>query len=474
MNLILRILLFVCIASKALAHSPIEPAEQTRIEASIVPLVSFIGEDDERLTLEQRRAELGIPAVSTAVLRNGQQSWARAYGEGVDEHTLFQFASLSKTVAAAGIVALAFERGVDLDDDLSGDLTGLDLDRLNPEGLPITLRGLLSHTNGATVGGFRGYTPDEAVPSTAGVIEGQGNSDPVVIEPNPDRERRYSGGGYTIAQYWVEQVTGKSFEAVMRRLILDPLGMTRSTFVSLPPAAFDRENVAPATETNGEPIEGGWHLHPEQAAASLWSTPSEYLRFLAAVMGALDGEASTGIAPEVARALVTPVADGYGLGIGVAEIDGATRLTHSGSNIGYKSNFMAYPASGDAIVTVANAQNGWPMVGDIGRTANVEYGWPMRPLIERPRLDASAAELAAFTGDYKATGDDSLMVTLTAEAPVMLGSTPSGYRFRLIRTGEATFIDPQDGQEGTFVTDESGVVSVTFGGRTFKRVSSSD
>ena len=458
-------------AHPAFADSAAETELQQRIETGLIPLVTFQGEEDKRLSIEERRAELGVPAVSVAVLRGGEIGWARAYGEGANPDTLFQFASLSKPVAAAGIIAFAFEQGVGVDDDISDQLGGLDLDRLNPDGLPITLRGLLSHTNGATVSGFRGYNSMMPIPTTAQVIEGTAptNSDPVVIKPNPDRERRYSGGGYTVAQYWVERVSGQPFEGVMRRLVLDPLGMERSTFASTPPAMFSRGNVADGW-ARGKMLVGNWMVHPEQAAASLWSTPREYLLFLRALMRALDGDASSGISPEVARAMTSPVTATYGLGIGIAKIDGAIRLNHSGSNIGYKSNFMAYPATGDAIVTVTNSESGWAMVGDVGRTANVTYGWPVSPLPVRTRLPATAEDFAAFTGEYTEKGGDTGVFTLTAEGTEMVGKAPSGYTFRLIKTGEATFIDPQDGQEGTFVTDADGQVSVTFGGTTYVRV----
>lgn len=449
-----------------------QDAGQAQIEAALVPLVTFEGEEASRKRLDARRAELRVPAASVAVLRDGKLAWARAYGEAVDEATLFQFASLSKPVAAAGIIALAFERGVGLDDDISADLAALDLARLNPDGLPITLRGLLSHTNGATVGGFRGYDSDGPVPTTAQVIAGTGpaNSDPVVIAPDPARAFRYSGGGYTVAQFWAEQVSGETFPDLMRRLVLEPLGMQRSTFRIGPPGGFVRGNVAIAHGGDGAPLAGGWHLHPESAAASLWSTPREYLLFVDALMKAARGEEGAAIAPAVAREMSTPVGEGYGLGIGVSEIDGTVRLSHSGSNVGYKSNFMSYPERGDAIVSVANSESGWPLVGDIGRTANVAYGWPTSPLIVRTRLSATAEELARFTGDYTRSGAGDVLFTLAADGPQMIGSAPSGYTFRLVKTGKATFIDPQDGQEGTFVTDDAGNVSVTFAGRTYVRV----
>ena len=168
--------------------------------------------------------------------------------------------------------------------------------------------------------------------------------------------------------------------------------------------------------------------------------------------------------------MTKPIASAYGLGIGVAEIEGAIRLSHSGSNRGYKSNFMAYPATGDAVISVANSDRGFALVGDIGRTANVVYGWPTGALLKRTRMAATAQDAEAFAGDYREEGKSETAFTLTADLPVLVGSAPSGFRFTLVKTGEATFIDPQDGQEGTLVTNESGEIRVTFGGTTYVKV----
>ncbi|MEO0590118.1 MAG: serine hydrolase domain-containing protein [Pseudomonadota bacterium] len=452
-----------------LAPSDKTEASSADIDTALVPVVSFKGEEGSRLTLTQRREELGAQAASVAVMLGGEIAWTRAYGEGVDEDTLFQLASLSKTVASTGIIALSMELGVALDEDISGSLTGLDLARLNPDGLPITLRALLSHTNGTTVSGFPGYLMSDDVPTAIEVIEGTGptNTKPVIIKPNPEGERRYSGGGYTLAQHWAEVASGEAFPALMRRLVLDRVGMERSTFASGTAETFARDNVARGFQYSGEVIPGGWRIHPEQAAASLWSTPREYLRFVRALLKAMDGDGSAGIDPAVAQAMTQPIASEYGLGIGVAEINGAIRLSHSGSNRGYKSNFMAYPATGDAVISVVNSDRGFALVGDIGRTANIVYGWPIRARLERTRMAASPEDAAALVGDYSEQGESKTAFTLTSELPVLVGTSPSGYRFELVKTGEMTFIDPQDGQEGTFVTNEAGEVSVTFGGTTY-------
>ena len=376
-------------------------------------MVTFEGEGPQRRPLVERQVELGVPAVSVAVLRQGELSWARGYGEGVTVRTQFQAASLSKTLAAAGLLVLAEELGVSVDDDL-GPALPIDMDALNPDGYPLTLRKLLSHTNGTAVSGFPGYPAGSDVPTTAQVVTGEAptNTAPVTVRANPKGERRYSGGGYTIAQLWAETATGEPFAQLMDRLLLEPLGMRDSTFELTTPAEAQALDRVLAYDRTGVPVAGGWHLYPEMAAAGLWTTPTDYLKFVAAVLAGINGR-DEGIPPHIATLMSTEVASEYGLGIGVADIAGGVRLSHSGGNRGYRCNFMAYPATEDAVLTMTNAAAGWPLVGDIGRTANATYGWPARPLLKHKRTPVTADELAVFEGEYHAAGREDTTYVLS-------------------------------------------------------------
>ncbi|MEM5516032.1 serine hydrolase domain-containing protein [Henriciella sp. AS95] len=440
------------------------------IEAEIVPAITIVGET--RPTLVERMAHFRAPQVSVAVWRDGTLDWAQGYGEGADADTLFQAASLSKAVSATGIVTLAMKRGVSLDDDISDQLDGLDLAALNPDGVPITLRGLLSHTNGATVGGFPGYAAGEPLPTNLEVITGTGtaNTEAVRIEANPDGNFSYAGGGFQLAQYWAESVSGEDFAVLMDRLVLEPVGMTQSTFEMPPPETWTKDgNVAPAYDFGGEPIEGGWHTYPELAAAGLWTTPTDYGRFAVALSKAMTGETGTGIDVEVAREVTTPVSEGYGLGIGTREKDGEIILSHSGSNMGYKTYFEAWPGRGDAIVVMTGAQGGFPLVTDIVRTAKLAYGHSIKDPRQEARFDMADETLAALAGDYWEAGDDQMSFTLQANSPDMILNSRQGGRYRLVPIGEALLIDPDDGETLTFA-EKDGVMTITTGGADYVQV----
>jgi len=155
----------------------------------------------------------------------------------------------------------------------------------------VTLRQLLSHTAGTTVRGFPGYPPEEPFSALSQILQGEprSNAAPILVDILPGTQFRYSGGGTTIAQQAVMDATGRPFADLMRELILDPAGMKDSTFEQpLPPEKAAR--AAKAHSWNGVPIQGGWHVYPEMAAAGLWTTANDLARLGSEVMRALRGE----------------------------------------------------------------------------------------------------------------------------------------------------------------------------------------
>jgi CubicO group peptidase (beta-lactamase class C family) len=433
---------------------------RAEIEARLIPAVTIVGDDYSAYSLEERREVYRVPSVTVAVGRNGASSWAGAYGAAGNPDTLFQAASLSKTVAAAGILRLAAERGTDFDADIAGDLPMLDWEAINPEGRPVTLRGLLSHTAGATVGGFPGYSVDEEVPTNLEVIQGSDrtNTDAVIIDFDPDNPRRYAGGGYQIAQLWAETVSGEAFPELMRRLVLDPVGMERSTFVQDRPEP-DGSGYAFAHDGDGAPIEGGWHVYPELAAAGLWTTAPEYLRFALALMAAEGGDETVGVSPEIARAMSTPVVETFALGMGSEISFEERRWRKGGSNRGFRSYVMMFPDRGDAIVVMTNGDNGFPMLGDINRTANQVYGWPALEPRREERFPVDPAALDRLAGTYLFGVSGDPILELTVGEGELSGRFNGGDAFRLVPISVDVFIDPNDAQEVSFEVGEGTVTA---------------
>ncbi len=316
--------------------------------------------------------KLGVTAMAVTVI-NGDAAPQTHYIGRAHENGLMQLASLSKAVSATVILIVAEQNGVGIDDDIRAQIVSIDIAALDGGDRPVTLRQLLSHTTGASQSGYPGYPRDGDIPTTAQVIGSPPRffEFPLEFDGTPGKFR-YSGGGYTIAQLWVEDVTGKSFEAVAQDMLFAPLGMQQSTFAQ----SSDPEDFAPyaivgadsgfaPTQGVFSSLEDSWHIYPEKAAAGLWSTSNDYAKFVAALMDSAAG-AENPIPSAIAQAMITPEAETdfapgmhYGMGVMLSLDDNedAQEVWHTGANAGYRAIFIARPATNETprrVVVVAS------------------------------------------------------------------------------------------------------------------------
>ena len=412
-----------------------QPDERQRsVEQNLLPAVVIEGRAMPRYTIYERMQRFGVPGASVAVFRDGQFDWAEGYGvlraggsDSVHTSTRFQAASISKPVAATGALRLVEDGRLELDEDVNDYLRSWTVpDNEFTTEQHVTLRQLLSHTGGLTVHGFPGYARDETIPSTIEVLEGTGNTAAVVVDTIPGSIWRYSGGGYTVAQLVVSEVTDTSFAEYMREAVLLPLGMYESTFEQ-PLLANLADDAAAGHGWDGSLIPGDWHAYPEQAAAGLWTTPTDLMRFALAVAEAYRGESVAFLSQELAKQMLTPVvSDDYGLGFGVIGEGDEFRFGHGGANAGYRCIFAMYPGTGDGVVVMTNSDSGADLSSEILRAVSDVYGWPLaRPdTIARASVDASI--LRRYAGTYEVQpgftitirpGDDRLHVESTRRHP---------------------------------------------------------
>src|SRR6185503_1286422 len=152
----------------------------------------------------------------------------------------------------------------------------------------------------------------------------------------------YSGGGITIAQLLVSDVTGEAFPALMKRLVLEPAGMRRSTYENPLPVARHRE-AATGHERIDTPVPGSFHTYPEMAAAGLWTTAPELARWALALTRSYNGDRSGILTPDMARTMVfkhqpTGPAGGngfWGLGVSVSGDGDSISFSHGGRDEGF-------------------------------------------------------------------------------------------------------------------------------------------
>jgi CubicO group peptidase (beta-lactamase class C family) len=339
--------------------------------------------DDLDTFIHAQMSQRQVNGLSLAIVQDGRID-ARAYGvtsrggTPVTTTTLFQAGSISKPVAALGALRLVEQGALSLDEDVNAKLKSWKV----PENEfttteKVTLRRLLSHTAGLTVHGFPGYDIKERMPSTVQVLDGAGNTAAVRVNVVPGSISRYSGGGYTVMQLLVGDVTGKPFHQYMSEAVLGPIGMSRSTYEQpLPP---DR---APLTASghyaDRSAVSGKWHVYPEMAAAGLWTTPTDLARFAIEVQRSLAGKSNTVISQAMTRAQLTVQMNDYGLGLALSGSGVARTFGHNGRDAGFDAMMLAFAETGQGLVVMINANDNSGMMNRIVQAVSRKYKWPER------------------------------------------------------------------------------------------------
>jgi len=356
----------------------------TAVEPSAIEhdLVVTVQGEQQRVGIDEALKLLNIPSASIALIDEGRIAFARAYGEDATPATVYQAASLSKFVAAIGAMRLVENGTLKLDEDVNDKLTAWQVpsnafDATNK----VTLRGLLSMTGGIGVPGFLGYAVGSPLPTLTQILEGvsPANSPPVTVIAIPGSAYHYSGGGYEIAEALMQDATGKPFPQLMRELVLDPVGMTDSSFDQPPDAAL----TARATSGHfgdGAALPGRFHLFPEHAAAGLWSTPTDLAKLLVQLAHTWQGFSSIFLHRRTLEEILTRQNGGpYGLGAAVAGDGASLVLMKRGQNIGYQGYLILYPATGQGMVVMTNSDNGSRLAEALIKRAAAAYDWPDLP-----------------------------------------------------------------------------------------------
>lgn len=392
-----------------------------------LPVARADGLDEEILALMRKRK---VPGLSLAVVREGKIARAQGYGVieaggtvAVTERTLFQAGSVSKPVAAFGALRLVAAGKLSLDANVNDALKSWKVPESTFTAVEkVTVRRLLNHTAGLTVHGFPGYAVDAARPKLVQMLDGArpANTPPIRVDTVPGAAWRYSGGGYTVLQQLVIDVTGRPYPAVMAETVLAPLQLEASTFEQPLPAA--RAALTATGHTQGaKPVAGRWHVYPEMAAAGLWSTPSDLARFAIAVQEALAGRPGAALSPETAQLMVTRGEGGYGLGFSVSSSGATERFTHGGRDRGFDTQFTAYREAGLAAVVMININDDSSFMRRVMAAIGRHYDWPAYAPYTPPKAIEDTepevtAKLRAVVGDLQRGTFDRALFTDSAAA----------------------------------------------------------
>jgi CubicO group peptidase (beta-lactamase class C family) len=376
------------------------------------------------------------PSLVAAVVRDGRAVWhgsrTSVDGHGPDENVQYRIGSITKTFTAVLVMRLRDEGALDLGDPLEKHLPGTGAGEA-------TIAELLAHTGGLAAESPAPWwerTPGSLRPELSDVLGEKPLVHPV------GRRHHYSNPGYTLLGALVEEMRGASWEEVLRREVLEPLGLDRTGARPLAPHAGGWAVHPWADALLPEPVEDLGRMAP---AGQLWSTTGDLARFAVFLANGDDRVLSADSVREMrtpaAPAEVADVADGvaYGLGMQIQHRHGRLLVGHSGSLPGFVANLMMSVADDVAAVVLANCTSG-PLLGAVGADlvrivaeAEPRIPEPWRPLRE---VDPSVLELAGqwYWGTY-AYG-----LRVTADGLVSLGPlSGSGRSSRFRANGDGTW-----------------------------------
>jgi CubicO group peptidase (beta-lactamase class C family) len=326
-----------------------------------------------------------VPSVSIAVINNGKLEWAKAYGladltekRKADKNTLYQAASISKSVNALLILKLVQERKLSLNKDIREYLKSWTFpDNDLSKNKTITIKNLLNHTAGLSLHGFRGYRYNESIPAINEILDGKSPANNEAVKPiyPPNTKMEYSGGGTLITRKIIEDNIAVNYDSLIKVEILKPLGMMNSSYIE--PLKAKIKNFAAAYDANMQEIEGKYNVYPELAPDGLWTTPTELSKFIISLQGSLRGKSNSLLNSTSILEMLSPDSISSGnaaLGVFIKEKGGEKYFFHDGANIGYRTVYYGSFTTGRGIIIMANSDNG-QIINEIINSVSTVYGW---------------------------------------------------------------------------------------------------
>jgi CubicO group peptidase (beta-lactamase class C family) len=152
----------------------------------------------------------------------------------------------------------------------------------------------------------------------------------------------------------VIDVTRGRYPVVVDHLVFELLQMRDSNFEQ-PPSAADMARCAFGFGDDGAPLPGGFRVHPELAAAGLWTTPYDLALMVIGIVQSRAGRPGAFLDQALAIEMLKPGAGGAGLG---TIIDDKGMFWHNGGNVGFRSLYVGDPVSGNGMAAMTNGDKG--------------------------------------------------------------------------------------------------------------------
>ncbi|WP_296149621.1 serine hydrolase [uncultured Flavobacterium sp.] len=359
----LNILLITCIA--ILSSCSIRHSETITKENEIFKTDS-LSIEIQRLGLEFTRKN-NVPGLAVAVIQNGKITSIQCIGyadvatkKKITPQTIFNIGSISKVISAWGFMQLTEKSLAKLDEPVNQSLTRWQLPQSSYDVSKVTLRRILSHTAGLSVHGYGGFEQGTKLLSLEESLNGKTkrNGESVYLINEPGTKWDYSGGGYTLAQLFLEERTKEKFADYMKKNVFQPLGLVNTSYEW---TEGMKANSATAYDTLGNAIKN--RIFTEQAAAGLQTTVLDLAHFAELSIATDSRKLNKVLRPETIQLMQQPVfpysnEGESGLGYRFMNYEGLRTVGHTGENVGWSAAMFLHLPTKSGIVMLCNGSNG--------------------------------------------------------------------------------------------------------------------
>jgi len=471
----ITLLLLTLFAGQTFAQSKQVQYRILQVENNLIPYVPVQG--FKGWNILDRMKDYKVPGLSIAVIKDYKIDWAKSYGLAdttkkipVTTETMFSAGSIIKFLMAVTALKMVENGQIELEKPINNYLTSWKIAENDyTKKTPITLRMLLSHSAGTSQTSYFGFKPTQPLPTIVEILSGAKISEtrPVVVNSEPNKEFRYSGGGSIIAQLALMDVSKKSFSNLTQEILFDKLGMKNSTFEQPVPSKYAKQSswaYSAASWFKGMP-----YVYPQQAAAGLYTTPTDLAKFFIEIQKSYLGKGKLLSQATTIKMLTAQqnVSDGgykEQIGIGPFLIQRTDNkdpkgvyFEFTGVNAGFLAYGMASVEGGNGVIIMLNSGDDQNGIGkEIRRAVAKVYNWTNFLPTEIKPINMSDKELDIFVGRYRMSTNE--VLDLRKEKNYLVETINEGGDIYCFPVSKDTIIFTDFNIKGFFKRNENGDV----------------
>jgi len=471
----IALIILTLFAGQVFAQNKSLPIRIKEVENNLIPFVPVKG--FEGWNIIDRMKYYKVPGVSIAVIKDYKIDWAKGYGLAdtlqktpVTTETMFSAGSISKFLMAVTALKMVEKGQIELEKPINNYLTSWKITENEfTKKIPVTLKMLLSHSAGTSQSSYFGFTPTQALPTLVEILSGAKISEtrPVVVNSEPNAAFRYSGGGSMIAQMALMDISKQSFSDLTQQILFDKLGMRNSTFEQPVPLKFTKQSAWAYSSASW--FKGMPYVYPQQAAAGLYTTPTDLAKFFIDIQKSYIGKGKV-LSQSTTKQMLSPqqnVSDGSykeQIGIGPFLIQrtdnkdpNGVYFEFTGVNAGFLAYGIASVTNGNGVIIMLNSGDDVNGLGkEIRRAVAKVYNWTNFLPNEIQPISLTDTELDKFVGRYRMATDEVLY--LRKEKNYLVENINEGNDIYCFPISKDTIVFSDYNIKGFFVKNNKGEI----------------